>query len=317
MEALISLPQRFNLARIIPWLLAATFFALPISSTAKSITLSLSVLVIILNLEYHPVLGLIWKEKWCKAAFVLFGIAFLACFWSPAPLSDRFLVLEKYSKLLYLPILALAFQEQTTRRISLHAFLAALFCVSAIAILKFQGYLPFLNLDPDRIVHNHIIMGAMLNFAAYTAAWFAYQFSDFRRIAYGLLFCLFSYHVLFVNGGRMAYLIYFLSLFLLISQIFTWRKALVAILTVCALAVLIYSQNSFMKTRIQLLKTQYQAYEQHQGNNAVGFRLQFHTYAHILFDKHPLIGSGTSSFLYFFKKDNPGTRMGASALGTS
>lgn len=299
------LSRGFSLQKGLLFLLALTLFALPLSSTAKSICLALSVVTILLIPAYRSDLVALLQKGWVKAAFFLFAVVFLACLWSPASYAQRLLVLEKYSKLLYLPLLVLGFRDEKTRGISLHAFLAAMLLTSSLAVLKSAGFLSSMAINPDFVFRNHIMTGYMLDFAAYASALFAYQRSGFKRLAYALLFCLFSYHVLFVNGGRMGYIVYFLSLFLLIVQLFPWRRAVVALAIVCSAAVLIYSQSLFMQERVQLLKTQYEGYQHHEADNSVGFRLQFHHYAHSLFNRHPFFGNGTASFLYYFKAENP------------
>lgn len=314
MDALLGLAQRFSTQKWIPFLLTLTLFVLPLSSTAKSICLSLSIVAILLAPSYRNKWFECIDEGWCKTAILLFAIAAIACLWSSAGYTSKLLVLEKYSKLLYLPILAIGFRDEVTRKTSLHAFLAAMFLTSGLALLKFHGFLPSLNIDPDRLFRNHIMVGYMLDFAAYISALFAYRQRDFKRLGYGSLFFLFSYHVLFINGGRMGYVVYFLSIFLLILQLFSWRQAIIAIAMVCMASAFIYSQSPFMKERIQLLKTQYEGYQHNDSDNSVGFRLKFHNYARALFKEHPFIGLGTGGFRHQFDQDNPVPGWGHSLL---
>jgi O-antigen ligase len=305
MDALLSRAQRFSLERWVPFFLGLSLFALPLSSTAKSISLSLAVAAILLTPTYRSQLASVLQTSWCKAAIFLFVVAVLACLWSPANYSDQIYRIEKYSKLLYLPILVLGFRDEKSRAMGFNGFFAAMFLTSCFAILLVKGFLPFLKLNPDDLFRNHILVGYMLDFAAYAAALFAYRQRGLKRLGYALLFCLFTYHVLCVNGGRMGYIVYYLSMLLLIVQLFSWRQALVAVIVLVGSFFLVYSQTSFMKERIRLLQTQYENYQHNDGDNSVGFRLQFHAYAHELFNRHPLRGNGTSSFPYYFKLENP------------
>ncbi|MBA2656309.1 MAG: O-antigen ligase family protein [Tatlockia sp.] len=314
MDALVISVKGSSWIRGLPFLLALVLFVLPLSSTAKSISLGLALLAILMTKGFRSEFSRLLEKGWCKAALLLFALAILSSLWSPASYSERLFIIEKYSKLLYLPILVIGFREIKARTLGLNAFLASMFITSMLAILLAKGFLPFLNMNPDNLFRNHIMVGYMLDFAAFTTALFAWQQRGFKCLAYSLLFCLFSYHVLFVNAGRMGYLVYFLSMLLLVVQIFSWRKALLALIFLIASFIFIYNQNSFMKERIQLLQTQYARYQQHDGDNSVGFRLQFHAYAHELFNRHPLIGNGTSSFLYYFNKENPSPGWGHSLL---
>lgn len=305
METLVSSLPIFSIQRWIPIYLAATLLALPLSSTAKSIFLSISVLAILLTPTYRTGLTSLFAKGWCRAAIFLFCIALVGCLWSPASLSEKILVLEKYSKLLYLPILVLGFRYAKTRNNSLHAFLLAMIITSGLSVLKFHGYLPFLDINPDGVFRNHIMVGFMLALAAYLSALFFYQQQGRKRLIYGFLFLLFSYHEFFVNIGRTGYVIYFLLMGLLILQLCSWRQAVVGILALFAVLTLVYTQNTKVNTRINEIVWEYNRYHQNDVVSGVGFRLQFHKFAHQLFNRHPLLGNGTGSFTYYFRTERP------------
>ena len=85
-------------------LLAATLFAIPLSSTGKSILIPVVVLMIILSRMNRQALREVIYQPWCQATLLLFFFAVFACLWGPATPHEKVLVLEKYSKLLYFPI---------------------------------------------------------------------------------------------------------------------------------------------------------------------------------------------------------------------
>ncbi|ARG97199.1 O-antigen ligase family protein [Legionella micdadei] len=304
MDALIGLSTKFSAQKFAPLLLAVTLFVLPLSSSAKSICLSLSVIALLLVPTYRAeVLGLLAKD-WCKAAIVLFCLALIACLWSPASLSEKMLILEKYSKFLYLPVLVAGFRDERTRNLGLHAFLLAMLLTSSIAVLRFRGFLPTFNINPDNIFRNHIMVGYMLDFAAFLSALLAYRQRSIKRVAYSLLFLLFSYHVLFINGGRMGYIAYFVLMSLLILQICSWRLAIAGFLIICTGFFLVYHESQYMKNRLSLAVIEVKQY-QNDKDTPVGYRLQFYHFAYQLFNKHPLVGNGTGSFTYYFRTERP------------
>ena len=49
-------------------------------------------------------------------------------------MADKILVLEKYSKLLYLPVLLAGLLEERTRKLALHAFLLAMSITCLISL---------------------------------------------------------------------------------------------------------------------------------------------------------------------------------------
>ena len=274
------------------------------SSSAKSICLVLSVGTIFFSPGFRSDLMTIFSSRWCKAALVLFGIALIFCLWSPANFSQKGLVIEKYSKLLYLPILVIGFQNITTRQLSFHAFLLAMLITCGLSLLNFHGYLHSF-ITPDNIFRNHIMTSFMVAFAAYLSFLFCFRHQRYKAIAYGLLGLIFTYQVLFISGSRTGYIIYLLFLFLLVLQICTWRQAIAGVILISALFSTCYFISPVMKMRILDIAQQIEGYQHNQRDTDIGLRLQFHEYAYQLFNQHPILGNGTASFTYYFDKEKP------------
>lgn len=306
MTTIASASQSLFIQRYVPLLLTLTILILPLSSTGKSILLSLSVLAILLSTSYRQILPEIFKSSWAKASIILFGLALFACIWSPASNHERFLIVEKYSKLLYLPILVAGFSDKKTRYAGLYAFIMAMVFTAVLASLKFHGYLQGLNIHPDHIFRNHIMVGSMAAFAAYLCALLLYRQSGWIRLLYGFMFLLLTYQEFFINEGRTGYVIYLLLMMLLILQICSWRQAIAGCLIICALAAIGYTQTPLMKERVNLVLEDLERYQKNEEKNTpTGYRLQFHDYAHQLFNRKPILGNGTGSFTYQFRVENP------------
>lgn len=289
----------------VQFFLMFTLLFLPLSSSAKSVCLVLSIGTILFTPEFRADLIKLFSAKWCKSAFLLFGIALVFSLWSPANLSQKALVIEKYSKLLFLPVLVVGFQNITTRQLSLHTFLLAILFTCGLSILKFHGYLSYFTFAPDHVFRNHIMTSFMVAFATYLALLFSLRSQGYARIGYGLLSLIFTYQVLFVSGSRTGYIIYLLMMVLLVIQICNWRQAILGVLVICSLFSASYFTSSVMKTRITDVVQQIKGYQQNTRDTDIGLRLQFHDYAHKLFNKHPIAGNGTASFTYYFGKDKP------------
>lgn len=285
--------------------LIGTLLFFPMSSSAKSICLTLSLGSIIFSPGFRADFVRLFSTHWCKAAFLLFGMALIFCLWSPANSSQLQLVVEKYSKLLYLPILVVGFQNSTTRQLCFHAFLLAMLITCGLSILKFQGYLASIASTPDNIFRNHIMTSYMVAFAAYLSFLFCFRHQKYARIAYGLLALLFSYQILFINGSRTGYIIYLLLMFLLVLQICTWRQAILGIVAISSLFTTCYFISPVMKMRVDDVVRQVKGYQHNERNTDIGIRLQFHDYAHQLFNQHPILGNGTASFAYYYDKERP------------
>lgn len=285
--------------------LGLLFLALPISSTAKSIFLVSSVILVLSWPAHREQLRDVFSHGWCKAALFLFFIALIACLWSPALYSERILVLEKYSKLLFLPILAVGFRDENTRKYALNAFLLAMTITALVSIYKYWNVSPFGINDPGHVFRNHIMTGYMIAFSAYLSLLLAFRQAGRNRLIYGLLFGLFSYQIWFVNTGRTGYVIYLILLILFIVQFFSWRQGLLVLLISCSLLAIIYYEHPGIQTRVEQIVEDLQSYSQNQKDTSVGYRLQFHSFARQLFMHQPYWGNGTGSFTYLFSELKP------------
>lgn len=162
--------QKLSAYNLAPLCLIVLFFVEPLSSTAKSIFLGLSVLAIIFTPHYRENLSAVFRKPWSLLATALFFLALLASFWSPASMGEKWLVIEKYSKFVYLPLLTLGFTEADTRRKAIHAFLAGMLLTGILSILQSKNIIPGGQVNADAVFRNHIMTGIMMSFAAYLSA---------------------------------------------------------------------------------------------------------------------------------------------------
>ena len=285
--------------------LAASLFAVPLSSTAKSILIVISLGLIISSPAYRRELLQTLSERWCQAAILLFLISILACAWSPATLAEKCIEIEKYSKLLYLPVLVVGFSDAKTRRLGLHAFLLAMTITFVLSFLMFAGIYQINDVEAGGIFRNHIMTGYMMAFAAYLAALLFFQERGSVRILYALLTILFTFHMLFINNGRAGYVIYLLMMVMLLVQMFSWRQALLGTVLGFAFVTVMYYQSPVMQKAVGAAITDCKLYANNEKNTSVGYRLQFHDYAYDLFKRHPWFGNGTASFRHLYHDENP------------
>ena len=110
------------------------FFVTPLSSSAKSIFLILLVISTLLIPQKRHALFCLATKKSSIALLLLFFIAIIAATWSPATIKEIGFVIEKWSKLLYLPFLMLALRSKITRKLSFNAFLMAMLITSLLSI---------------------------------------------------------------------------------------------------------------------------------------------------------------------------------------
>lgn len=288
-----------------PIFLVAAVFAVPLSSSAKSICIGVAVAFITVLPEYRRDLVNTLFEPWCQAALLLFSIAFLSCIYSPASFSEKTLVLEKYSKLLYLPILAVGFRERRTREAAIYAFLLAMFVTCLFSFAYFFKLLAYHGVNSGEIFRNHIMTGHMMGMAAYLAALLCYREQGRLRMLFALLFMLYSYQIVFVSPGRTECIVFALLMFLLMLQLLPWRMAIAAVALGCVLVAVVYHESALLQDRVYRTVHEWRQYHVDDKDTSIGYRLQFHTFAKQLFERSPWIGNGTGSFTYAFRTEVP------------
>lgn len=299
------LKEKTNL--LVPIFLVLLIFFIPISSSIKSILIIPTLLLLLFAPYYRPYLSYALNTLWARAALILFIYILISCFWSEAPLSMRYNVIDKYYKLIFLPILAVGFIKPQTRFWSLNSYIFVTLLTCFLSILKAKNLLMINTPDPGEVFYNHIVTGFMIALGVYFAGILVFQanINSGLRIVYIFMVLLGSYQIFFINTGRTGYVAYGILMSLLIIQKFPPKKALIGIMTFLGMISLIYALSPVMQTHAHMMINDIKLLQNNQTNTSLGFRIQFHHYAQSLFEKNPVIGVGTGGFQYSFSKDQP------------
>lgn len=293
---------------IAPVLITLLVFCVPLSASLKSIMSVLSLAAIILTPYYRKYLFDAFNTSWGRVTIAFFAFILIACLWSDAPYSMRLSVIDKYSKVLYLPILAVGFINSKTRRWAFNSYIAVMLFTCFLSLLKQKGYWAYNNPeDSGEVFHNHISTGYMVALAVYFAGILSFEanISKWQRAYYFLMVAFGSYQIFFLNTGRTGYAVYGILISLLIIQKLSFKKALIGIVLFCSSIGLVYMASPLMQMRTAALISDIKFLKKHEENTSLGFRVQFHNYARSLFERHPIIGMGTGSFKYSFSIDQP------------
>lgn len=235
-----------------------------------------------------------------------FSVVIAGCFLGDADWKSKLMSINRYSKLLYLPLLALLFQDKWIRRASVHVFLLTMLVTLIVSILKIFHWVSINSPgDPGAVFQNHIVTGYFMAFSAYISALYSWQSKGKLRWGYVTLTLLFSFHTLFINTGRTGYVSFAILAFVFLLQSVSLRKLpLYLCLLIPPLVFTVYQSTTFNHgVRIAIQDTQ--NFSTGNKNTSVGFRLQFSQYAKKLFYTSPVIGLGTASFSWQFAKDKP------------
>src|SRR3990167_1137405 len=298
-----------DLQGVMTVLLALTTFAQVVSVSLKSVFIALTSVVVLYHLfiSKRREMFQVFITPWFIAAMLFFLTILIGCLISPADKHTQLDFIHKYSKLFYLPLLALGFQDKQSRFWAIHAFLLGMLITLVCSELKVFGFVKMHGLQTDfgEVFYNHIVTGYFMAFAAFLAAIYAVHSQGKGRIGYVLIALLFSYHTLFVSMGKTGYL---MLVILLLIFLFCYVRQLSMGLLILVSALLLMYQSPLVKLGIEKSINQLQNYQ--QGNyqssySPVGHRLQFHKYAENLFLRSPLFGLGTGAFSYYFSVENP------------
>lgn len=285
---------------LVPFLLVAALFFIPISVSLQGIFIILSALGLLLTPAFKNKRSFVLSEPWCKAAITLFLVLLVACCWSKAPYHTRLMFIDKYSKLLYLPLFAIGFQQLKIRTLGIYIFLLSMTITCIFSFILDTGD----PTTPGRVFHDHITTGFMMAFAAYLSGLLMVKQHGRKRIVFMLLTLLFSYQLMFVNTGRIGYLLYFIVMILLMSQVLPWKHLGLGILGFCAIFSLCAYNSHALSFRLNRAVTDLTHYQQGDNITPVGIRLVFHSYAKSLFLSSPLIGQGTGGFSKLYQQYN-------------
>lgn len=291
---------------ITPILFALFAFTIPVSPSLRSIFLILSLVSVLFIPEYNKYLKYAFTRFYAKAMLLFMSVIIVACVWSLAPFSYQLGMIGKYSKIIYLPLLALGFINPKTRVWCLNAYLAAMVLTCIVTFLKVKGIISFSHSeDVNKVFYNHIITGFMMAYASYLAALEAWKFRGKLRSIYLFIVLLTSYHLFFLNTGRTGYVIYVILMGLFCLQKLSFKKALLGLVALMGLVVVVYNFSPTMQTGVHHLLNDAHSLNANDENSSLGFRFQFHQYAYSLFLRQPFIGLGTGSFQYIYGQETP------------
>lgn len=300
----LNTPPKLNLTVCV--YLCFLFFFQPINGTVTNILLNIALVPLMLWPIYRHVLLNVLREFWCKVLILLIAVIVLGCFWSPATPMEKFIILKKYHKLLYIPFLVAAFKISKAQRPALYAFICSMVIVCLLSISKqFSWIIIGSSPDPGMVFLNHIVTGIMIAFASYLTAWFSLKSSGTARLGWAGLTLLFCFQICYIGTGLTGTIVLILLLLLFIAQFFNFKKTIIIFLG----SIIIFSGVSFHSTLFSShflrIKNEIQDFYQNKKDSSFGYRVQFNQYSYKVFQRHPYLGNGTAGLLTSYNKEHP------------
>ncbi|OGV26745.1 MAG: hypothetical protein A3F18_04540 [Legionellales bacterium RIFCSPHIGHO2_12_FULL_37_14] len=294
-----SLPFPLSLSskQLTYFLMGLTCFFLPISISIREVLFVLTIITIVSQHEERLIIKQLFWTAWGVSITALVFLVLLSSFWSIAPVKDILNFDVRCVKLLYIPFLVAAFRDEGLRKIVLNILLFALTLVATISIFAYLKLPYFAKLNADHVFQNHVIFGFMGSNMAYLAACLAAQ----RKTKYHKLYfasaVIIGLQVLWVNEGRMGYIMLDCLAFLWMWQYLSYRQiavALILYLSVCFAA--FYFSEGTRNGTLNLVKDIIAYKDNSNPNTRIGYRFQYHDFANQLFLQSPIIGHGVGAY---------------------
>lgn len=300
-------------------------FSLPISVAMDNLLLAVVLFSLVHNARtiwqiatQHPV---------ARAAWLLFGILFFAIFYGEAPLSKAVDILAKYIDLAFVPLFVLMLSNEVDRRRAQYAFFAAMGVTLLLSWLVGLKILPVqdwmwtdVTVNNPAVFHSHITHNNMMAFAVFLALLnLRGTVSSSARMAWGLFALMGAINVLFMVQGRTGYMILLILLGWFTwstlarymrkrGRLWGWRQGVAMVLVFAGVAITIYQTSSRLHERMDLVSSEYQAWQPNHGKDtSTGQRLDFYYNTLQIVQRHPIFGVGTGGFAAAFAKQTQGT----------
>lgn len=295
-----------KLSSILPWVMAATLFFIPLGSTLKSIALPAALICILFVPSSTRLIPQVLKTLWCKLFLLFWGFILIACLWSPAPLHNQWEIVSKFSKILFLPILVVGFTSRKTRDLTLHGFILAMLITAVCSF--YYAYIANVELVDDlagSIFRNHIMTSFMMALANFISLKYGLESKNKFKAVYFIISLILSWQIFFINEGRTGYIAYLVMSIIFIVYKLPIKKIIYALLFITIVSGLIYHFSSVVQSRVQEGITDIKTLRHGNFETPLGHRYLFHQYANKKFHEAPLIGHGTGSFTYLYAQDKP------------
>lgn len=276
--------------------MALTCFFLPISISIREVLFAFCIIAIVMQAENRTIIKKLYWTVWGVAITGFVSLVFLSSFWSIAPLEIISNIDMRCAKLLYIPFLVAAFRDETLRDVAIHSLMLAVTLVALFSIFAYLQVVGFEFINPDHVFQSHVVFGFMGPIIAYIAACLAMQRTRYRWF-YIIVSAITVFQILWVNGGRMGYILLGVLAILWMWQYLSWRQMAVALSLYSALCFLSFNFSTVAHTRTQSAAIELQSYKNKTDlNTPLGYRFQYHKFARQLFLAHPFFGQGAGAY---------------------
>ncbi len=284
---------------VVDWLAVGVAVWLPWSTTVTDVLIVAWLIAVLPTLDL-PALRRTLPTAAAYLPVLLWLLAAIGMLWADVSWVERLGGLNKFHRLLFVPLLLLHFQKSERGIWVLWGFLAA---TSVLLLVSWASlFIPALASRENTIgvpVKEYISQSAEFVACAFGLLAFACGAARERRwrLALGSVVAavLFLADMLFVVTSRTALLVIVALLLLLAFREFRWKGLATALLVSCVIAAAVWSASPYLRDRLTTSVTELKAYREKNAANPTGLHLEFLRESLTFVSTAPLLGHGTGS----------------------
>jgi O-antigen ligase len=283
------------------WSAVALGFSVITSTALNGVLMAVLLLAWLASGAWDTKLRRIRDNEVAVAALGLMLLGAAGALWSQGTHDDVLLFLNKYSKLLLIPILITVVGTDDRRR-GLVAMAAGLVLSLALSYGLALGWLPpgwplTGHVDNPSALKNYISHNIFMAYAVLLFCVFAWQATSARaRWSWAGLAGLAAVN-LFMVEGRSGYLVLAAIVVVTLFQIWRWRGVVAAAVLVGIAFAAAFAVAPVFKHRVTLAVAQVQQYNlKADTTTSIGMRLGWYRNSSELIRERPLLGAGTGGF---------------------
>lgn len=298
-----SILPAFNRAgwlRVADWFALGVAVTLPWSTTATAIFITLWLVTTLPAMD----VGMIRRELASAAGLlpvVLWVLAAIGMLWADVSWAERLHGLEKFHRLLLIPLLLAHFRVSERGIYVVYGFFASVLLLLVVSWgLALIPGLPWRGMHQPGVPAKDYIFQST-NFLICAFAVLAYAGAEGRArnwswaIALVALALLFLGNIFFVISSRTSFLVVPVLLLLFGWRQFGWRGVIGAGALGVAAAAALWFASPYLRERIDTSFTEYRLYREHSALSSTALHLEFLRKSVIFVKAAPIVGHGTGS----------------------
>ncbi len=308
-----SPPTKMTWEKLAQKLMVVLALGLPLATASTPICLASIGLIWLLDKNRIARWKFSFDYPLTKPIFILVAMNLISTIYADAEWKHFSSALNHSSRLLFIPILAYYLQGETnpTKKWVLWAFVTAMIFTIICTCLKVYADVPIGQRTYGHdVFKNHIVTSYFTAIAIFMLSIWLIEYKQYRLpITLLIGFCFF--YLLFLNTGRIGYVILYINFTILAWHKYRYKGMTVMFLLLSLVMLLGYWFSDLLAMRFNEFYNDFNSYLHgtitSYKDNSIGTRLEFAVNSLKLFAEHPIVGWGNGNFLHAYKETFSGT----------